>query len=91
MILPMTGGPVCLGLLDKYVGFTAVESVHDAGDSQTVILRESGRLAWVSETIPKRITANGVDVTEKMQRSGMLTVIPLEEKSGQTAAVVEMP
>ena len=91
VILPVTGGSVCLGLLDKYVGFTAVESIHEAGDSQMVILHESGRLAWVSETIPKRITANGVDVTEKMQRGGMLTVIPLEEKSGQTAAVVEMP
>ena len=89
IILPVKGDSVCLGLTEKYVGFTAVESIHDTADMQTVVLHESGTSAWVSECDPKRITVDGEDVTAKAVRDGVLIMVPLEEKAGQTVAVIE--
>lgn len=89
VLLPVTGPCTCLGMAEKYVGFTAVESVHNSASAQTVVLHASGTLAWASETAPKRITVDGEDVTAAAERKGILTVVPLTEKSGQTVAVLE--
>lgn len=66
-----------------------MESVHNSASSQTVVLHANGTLAWASETAPKRITVDGEDVTAAAERKGILTVVPLTEKSGQTVAVLE--
>ena len=87
VLLPVTGACTCLGLTEKYIGFTAAESLHDSAEAQTVVLHASGTLAWASETAPKCITVNGEDVTAA-ERKGILTVVPLTEKSGQTVAVL---
>ncbi len=89
VLLPITGACTCLGMTEKYVGFTAVESVHNSASAQTVVLHASGTLAWASETAPKRVTVDGEDVTAAAERKGILTVVPLPEKSGQTVAVLE--
>ena len=88
VLLPVTGACTCLGLTEKYIGFTAAESLHDSAEAQTVVLHASGTLAWASETAPKRITVNGENVTAAAERKGILTVVPLTEKSGQTVAVL---
>ena len=89
VLLPVTGACTCLGMTEKYVGFTAVESIHNSASAQTVVLHASGTLAWASETAPKRVTVDGEDVTAAAERKGILTVVPLPEKSGQTIAVLE--
>lgn len=89
VLLPVTGASTCLGMTEKYVGFTAVESIHNSASAQTVVLHASGTLAWASETVPKRVTIDGEDVTAAAERKGILTVVPLPEKSGQTVAVLE--
>lgn len=89
LLLPVTGACTCLGMTEKYVGFTAVESIHNSASAQTVVLHASGTLAWASETAPKRVTVDGEDVTAAAERKGILTVVPLPERSGQTIAVLE--
>lgn len=89
VLLPVTGACTCLGMTEKYVGFTAVESVHNSASAQTVVLHAGGTLAWASETAPKRVTVDGEDVTAAAERKGILTVVPLPERSGQTIAVLE--
>ena len=52
-----------------------------------MILHERGRLAWVSENMPRKVTVNGTDVTDRVQRTGMLNVISLEEESGSSCCL----
>ena len=77
------GGESDIFNLGNGVGFSVKEVIEKAREV-------TGRLAWVSGTILEKVTVNGKDVTDRIQRTGMLTVIPLEEESGQTVAVVEM-
>ena len=86
MILPVKGDCVCLGLTDKYTGFTAVESIHNTEAGQIVTLREAGTIAWISEKTPKKVMVNGKDVTGAMLRKGSMALVPLEEKAGRTVA-----
>ena len=47
MVCPASKGEntaTCLGLLDKFVGFTAVESIFENDSTQTVVVKESGTL-----------------------------------------------
>ena len=89
VILPKACKAVCLGLTDKYVGFSAVESISETDSTQTVILREKGTISWVCETAPRRITANGKDVTNMAQFSGEILNLPMEEAAEKTAITVE--
>lgn len=86
VILPVKGDCVCLGLTDKYTGFTAVESIHNTEAGQIVTLREAGTIAWISEKTPKKVMVNGEDMTGAMRRTGSMILVPLEEKAGRTAA-----
>lgn len=88
VVLPATDQCVCLGLTEKYVGFTAVESIHHGKDDQAFVLHEAGTIAWVCENTPRRIAVNGKDMTDSMIcRDGLVTV-PMEEKSGQTVVTI---
>ena len=77
-------------MTEKYIGFAAVESIHNADNAQTVVLHAEGTVAFVSEAAPKRITVNGADMTDIAQRRGMMTVVPMPEKVGQTVVLVEL-
>ncbi len=80
-ILPRKKHCACLGLLDKYVGFTAVESIHESEDMMTAVIRESGRLGWISEKEPSKVTINGNDYTGKYGKIGDLYMIEIQEDS----------
>ena len=90
VFLPVTGNCTPVGLTDKYVGFTAIESIRNCGNIQTVILHEADTFAFVSDDLPKKITVNGGDVTDIAVRNDALIVIPMDEEIGQTVVVIEM-
>jgi hypothetical protein len=54
VLLPKGKYGTCLGLLDKFVGFTAVESIFENDSTQTVVVKESGTLGWLSEKEPQK-------------------------------------
>ena len=83
VILPENETISCLGLADKYVGFTAVESLAEAPGSTTAVLHETGPIAWLSRRECQSAELNGEDVTGKVVRDGCLYTLPLEEKSGK--------
>ena len=80
VILPEKETISCLGLADKYVGFTAVESLAEAGGCTTVVIRETGCISWLSRNEVRSVEVNGVDVTDKIVRDGCLYTLALEEK-----------
>ena len=88
VVLPADENCVCLGLKEKYVGFTAVESIHDDNGAQTIVLHEAGTVAWVSGNTPQKITVNGKDMTDSAICKGGLIILPMEEKSGQTVVTI---
>ena len=81
VVLPMEGTGTTLGLLDKFVGFTAVESICEQDGSLTAVLHESGSIGWLSEKEPKHVWANGVEVTAQVEHQGNLYVVDLPETS----------
>ena len=83
VILPKNKIASCLGLLNKYAGFMAVESIWEKDDMQTVVVRESGLLGWVCEREPGRVMVNSDDVTGKVQKKDNLYFIQLPETSSK--------
>jgi len=90
VILPVKDNCVCLGLIEKYVGFTAVEGIFTAKNSRTVILHETGKTSFAVDETPKRITVNGVDITACAERNGNIITLPLEEKAERAVIVLDM-
>ena len=88
VILPETGSVACLGLVDKYVGFPAVEQVQQRGRKATVVLRESGPFAWMSSQPCSRVEWNGTDVTDRLRQKGSLYFLPAEEKAGKVVLTI---
>lgn len=86
VILPQSGSGSCLGLLDKYVGFTAVESVQENDGTAVIVLHESGTVGWASEKAPKKVIAGTKDVTANVKKSGGLYILPLPE-TGDKAVI----
>ena len=84
VILPKNKTGSSLGLLDKYAGFMAVESIHENEDAQTVVVRESGTIGWLSERAPKKVMVNAEDATEKVWNQDNLYSVPLPETSSKT-------
>ena len=89
VILPAGAGGTCLGLLDKYVGFSAVESVCGNEDMQVIVLHETGTAGWTSEKRPVQVLAGAEDVTGKLTRDGALWTLPLPEKEGRLVLTVK--
>ena len=81
VILPQVGNAACLGLLDKYVGFSAVESVRESEHTSVFVLRASGTAGWLSDRMPQNVMLDGADVTGKIKRDGNLWELPLPEDS----------
>lgn len=64
-MLPKKHAGSCLGLLNKYAGFMAVESIQENGDTQTIVIKEAGTLGWLSERAPRRVLIHSEDVTRE--------------------------
>lgn len=84
VLLPKGKYGTCLGLLDKYVGFTAVESILESDSTQTVVVKESGTLGWLSEKEPQKVMVNSVDVTSSVKKNDFLYEITLPEGPHKT-------
>ena len=83
VFLPRGENGTCLGLSDKYAGFTAVEANFSGDGEYTVVLKESGTVTWLSEKRPVRVTAGGENVTEKMESRGPVHTLRLPERAGR--------
>lgn len=79
VILPCGKHGSCLGLLEKYVGFMAVESICESDSSVTVVLHESGTIGWISQKRPCRILVNHMDVTDRLEQEGDIFRISIPE------------
>ena len=84
VLLPKGKYGTCLGLLDKFVGFTAVESIFENDSTQTVVVKESGTLGWLSEKEPQKVMVNSVDVTSSVKKNDFLYEITLPEGPHKT-------
>lgn len=84
VILPQGKNSTCLGLLDKYVGFSAVESIHEDENAEIVVLKASGTLGWASKKEPKVVMIDAVDVTKEVKKSGELYILSLPETINKT-------
>ena len=81
ILLPSKGPAAFLGLVDKYVGFAAVESVWADGAAACAILRESGRMGWLAEQPPRKVCLNGTEVTDQVKARENLYILDCPEGS----------
>ena len=88
MILPKKKTGSCLGLLNKYAGFMAVEGIQENDGAQTIVVRESGLVGWISEREPGKVIVGATDVTKKVQKEGNLYSVPLPESSSKTVLAI---
>ena len=79
IVLPQGKQGSCLGLLNKYVGFAAIESICENDHTQVAVIRESGKLGWVSEKEPQKVMVNVLDVTEHIEKENKLYTVSLPE------------
>lgn len=79
VILPKNQNSTCLGLLDKYVGFSAVESVHEEENMDIVVLKAGGTFGVASEKELQQIMVNGQDVTKQVEKNGKLYRLTIPE------------
>ncbi len=89
VILPKKKTSSCLGLLDKYAGFIAVEGDYEEENRTTVIIHESGSMGWMSEKTPSKVLIDGNDVTERVKKEDRLYRIPLSEEFHKTVLLIE--
>lgn len=88
VVLPYKSKAVCLGLIDKYAGFTAVQYVRERDQMLIAAVRKTGKLGWLSETAPSCVMVNGKNVTEICEREGCLYTVDLpEEDTGSMLAI----
>lgn len=80
VMLPKKGIGSCLGLIDKYAGFTAVESICQESSTQVIIIRETGTVGWMSEKAPRKVLVNTEDVTDRVENRGRLYMVELSEE-----------
>lgn len=88
VILPKVTKIACFGLLDKYAGFTAVESIREGEKTQVIVLRQSGTLGWASDEPPRQVTLGALDVTRHVKRTGKWYALSRPECTGQTVLSV---
>lgn len=88
VIIPEVSRAAFLGLTDKYTGFTAVENIINGDNSQTVMLRASGKTAWVSESRHEQVMVNGIDMTGEVHSDGSLKWLELPESTERTIVTI---
>ena len=79
VILPGRGNGTCFGLVDKYAGFSAVESVQEDGSTTTAVLHEAGSVGWAARKPPEKVLLNASDLTNKVARRGDFYTLPIPE------------
>ncbi len=89
VILPQKGAVTCLGLVDKYVGFTAVECVQESRKKAVMVLREQSSIGWIAESPCVRAELGGTDVTSQVIQNGCLFTLNKEEASGKAVLSIE--
>ena len=88
VFVPRGRNGTCIGLSDKYAGFTAVETQFSKAGTDTVVLKESGTVTWLSDCRPVRVTAQGIDVTAQMESRGPVHTLRLPEEAGRAVLTV---
>jgi hypothetical protein len=89
ILLPKGTHGACLGLLDKYVGFTAAESIVETEDTTTAVISESGTIGFLSGQKPQKVLVNGTDVTERVTKQDFLYKIALPEEAVKVAVSIQ--
>lgn len=79
VMLPVVKNCACLGLMEKFAGFTAVESICQTETMDVFVIHESGTIGWISEKPPRQVIANGADVTAAVSREDNLYTLWLPE------------
>ena len=79
VILPHSGKGTCLGLLDKYVGFSAVECVQKCSEADIMILHETGTVGFACDVPPQKVMINMIDVTGQLTKDNNLYTLSLSE------------
>lgn len=89
LLLPCGQHVTFLGLLKKYAGFMAVESICESEDTSIAVIRESGLLGWSSEKEPAKVTLNGIDMTGSIKKQDGLYTLSLPETSEKAVLCIE--
>ena len=84
VVVPARKNASCLGLLDKYTGFIAVENIRETEDSLIAVICASGRIGWASRKTPSAVYINGIEMTDKVTCDGDLQYIDLPETKEKT-------
>ncbi len=58
-----------------------MESICEDNGAQTVVIRETGPVGWMSKKPPRKVEVNSADVTDQVRREGWLYTIELPEGS----------
>lgn len=82
-MLICNGAGTFLGLKEKYAGFMAVESMYITENGMAAVLHEQGTIGFFSVKEPAKIFCNGIEVTEYVERKGLLYTVSLEEKDNK--------
>ena len=88
-VLPTGRHAALLGLVQKYVGFAALETVQETDAATLFVVREQGPLGWMADQPPRRVTVNTVDCTDLVQQDGALYTLPLPESGDKAVVVLE--
>ena len=88
ILLPYEKFGACLGLIDKYVGFTAVEEIIYGEDFISIIVHEGGTIGWICTNEVKEICVNGKTITEQMKRKEDLLLIHLPKSNHKQAMTI---
>lgn len=88
VLLPKGENGSCLGLVDKFVGFTAVESIYEDDNTDIIVVREAGTIGYISDREPRKMMVNSEDVTDQIKQTGLLYKIPITEESSKAVLVI---
>ena len=76
VLVPEKESLSCLGLTEKYVGFSAVESMSETPGCTTVVLRETGTVSWLSHREYRMVELNGEDITSQIVTENSANALP---------------
>ena len=89
IVLPQFEKWTCCGLLDKYVGFKAVECIIDNEKTQVIVIHETGSVGWAAKNAAKKVTINGIDETNNVKQNGEFYTVNIKQKHTKGVLVLE--
>ena len=87
LLLPCGAHGAYLGLLDKYAGFLAVESLCEGEGTTVLTLHETGRFGWISEKPPRSLFVNAQEFTGEIEQIAPCVYAAALPESPEKAAV----